>query len=160
MSKLTGLLLVIAIAGCATTPIPKFSALRIDATNVSTFEASVNLFQHSLSADRRLRFAVALQEIWDLTGFQAGADSSVDEKTRRYFAKLDGLSYAELISLAGPAAEKTYTALVAQQSRDRAAAARAGDPGFSAASVTSGPSFNGNSGPSNYAGQFPAWIAY
>ena len=157
MSKLTSLLLFIAIAGCATITTPKLSALRIDATNVSSFQASVTAFQHSLSPDRRLRFAVALQEIWDLTSFQAGADSSVEEKTRRYFAQLDGLSYAQLISLAGPAAEKTYSALVAQQLRDRAASARAGNgnPGFSDSSTPVG---GNNSGV--YTGQTPAWSAY
>ena len=71
------------------------------------------MFQHNLKPDHWLRFVVALQEIWGATEFQAGAESSVEEKTQRYFAQLDGRGYDEIISLAGPAGEQTYRALVA-----------------------------------------------
>jgi hypothetical protein len=156
MRKVTSLLLFMAIAGCATTN--RGTVLHMDATSVPTFAASVHAFQQNLRPDRRLRFEIALQEIWSATEFQAGAESSVDEKTKRYFAQLDGLGYDQIINLAGPAAQQTYAALVVERSRERVAgnAARgAGNPGFSEPSWPTG-----NSGGSNYAGQFPAWIAY
>lgn len=159
MPKLTSLLVFMAIAGCASTNPNRPSPLQINATSVSTFEASVAAFQRTLKPDRELRFVVALQEIWGATALKAGPESSEDETTKLYFAQLDGLGYDQVIGLGGPAAEKTYVALVAEQRRERFARGGAGNsnPGFADQSFQSP---GGSSGPSQYLGQFPAWIAY
>ena len=156
MPRLTSLLLFMAIAGCASTNTTRSSStLRIDATNVPAFEASIAAFQHDLRPNHRLRFEVALQEIWSATEFQAGPESSQHEKTKRYLAQLDGLGYDQVISLAGPAAEQTYQALVAEQLRERVG--RAPNPTFSGFGDST-PVGGNNSGV--YTGQTPAWSAY
>jgi hypothetical protein len=98
-----------ALAGCAGTS--GWHALRIDATSASHFEASVAALRQTLPPNHRLFFEVALQELWNSTASKVGAESSVGEATKDYFAQLDGLGYEQVISLAGPEAKQKYLAL-------------------------------------------------
>jgi len=110
MPKLAVVLVGLALAGCASTS--GSHALRIDATSQSNFEASVAAFQQALPPNRRLRFEVALQELWKSTASKAGTESSVDQTTKDYFAQLNGLDYEQVISLAGPEAKERYQSLL------------------------------------------------
>ena len=160
MSKLTSLLLFLAIAGCASAPTNRETALRIDATDVTTFIASVAAVQHRLRPDYQLRFVAALQEVWSATALKAGPESSEGEITRQYFTQLNGLGYEQVVRLGGPAAEQKYDALLAQAgvraASQRAALASPGFAGFPDSS--SGMVGTNNSGV--YTGQTPAWSAY
>ena len=154
---LTCLGLVLAMAGCATAPTNRETALRIDATDVTTFKTSVAALQHRLRPDYQLRFVAALQEIWRATASKAGPDSSEDETTRQYFAQVDGLAYEQIVRLGGPAAELAYQALLVQQLN--VPRTRGAGPGF-AGWPDSGAGMIGGNNSGVYTGQTPAWSAY
>jgi hypothetical protein len=107
MQKLGVFLVGMALAGCASTS--AWRGLRIDATDESTFRASVAAFQQGLPPIGRLRFEGALEEIW--TTAKAKDPDNLDQVTKTFLAQMDGLGYGEIVSLAGPAAKKKYLAL-------------------------------------------------
>ena len=156
MSKVTLVLLFGALAGCASAP--RVSTLRVDATNESTFAASVAAIQQNLRPDLRLRLSIALKEIWSATESEAQARNNPDETYARYLARLNGLAYKQIVSIAGPDAERKYNNLLAKQlvaEKSNRLANAAANPGFSDPGVG-----GGRSGESPNLGQFPAWIAY
>jgi hypothetical protein len=106
MLKGTLFIVAVALAGCASTS--GWRALRIDGTSRSTFEASNFALQQGLSANQRLRFKIALQELWRTGAAQAGAEGGVDGASTSYYAQLDGLGYEEIVSRAGPIATQKY----------------------------------------------------
>ena len=120
MKKLAVVMVGMALAACASTS--GWQAPRIDATSQSNFEASVAALQQTLPPNHRLFFEVALQELWNSTASKGGAESSVEEATKAYFAQLDGLGYEQVISLAGSEAKERYQSLL---SRNYGAAATA-----------------------------------
>jgi hypothetical protein len=100
-----------ALAGCASTSTSAWRGLRIDATNESTFKASVAAFQQGLPPLGRLRFEIALEEIWTTALAKDPDPDHRDQVAKTSRARLDGLGYAEIVSLAGPAAKEKYLAL-------------------------------------------------
>ena len=99
MSKLSLLVVVMALAGCASTHGSR--ALRVDGTSQANFEESVAALRESLGPNQRLRFQIALEQISN-TGSRAGQVTAVN------LALLDGLAYDEILSLAGPEAQQKY----------------------------------------------------
>jgi hypothetical protein len=90
-----------ALAGCASTHDSR--VLRIDGTSQATFGESVVAIHDRLGPNRRLRFETALAQV-AITAARGGETAAVT------LARLDGLSYEEIIRLAGPEAKQRYLA--------------------------------------------------
>ena len=99
MLKLTGAVLVIALAGAAGAA--GWKDLRVDASSEDAFAKSLQTFDRELSPERRLVFGEALMDIW-LKGVR-DADASQSEYTAAdFYRQLDGLSYEEVVTLTDP----------------------------------------------------------
>ena len=98
MSRLAlSLVGILAVAGCAGTPT---RTLQLHATDQAAFEASVASFKQELPSYKWQLFAIALGSIWETTKAQAAPTRSEADTTEAYFARVDGLTYREIVDLA------------------------------------------------------------
>jgi hypothetical protein len=146
MSKLTLTLAgILALAGCASAPT---RSLRFDATDHAAFEASLTSFKQELPSYNWQLLGIALGDIWDTTKTEAAPTLSAEDIDRAFFARLNGLTYREIVALADvnpPTTRQKYWA---------AHPSNAALPG-SPASPQSGPP--GGYGVTSYNSQFPMY---
>ena len=108
MYKLSIAILVLTLSACASTDV--WRDLQIDGSNSASVNESVATIQRALPEWRRERFDMVLADLWitrQITSEAAGANYSENE----YFASLDGLSYDEVLDLAGPETTPRYWAV-------------------------------------------------
>jgi hypothetical protein len=103
MLKLTVAILGLAVATSASAA--GWRSLRVDASSETAFKESVALLQDKLSPSRRHAFDRALQEIWIQGTRQASAEQR-EFTAADYFARLDGLSYEEVVLLPDPTGDR------------------------------------------------------
>jgi hypothetical protein len=95
--------------------------VRVEASNAASFEASVARFEEELSTARQYVFMLALQDIW-AQGLQRATAEQREYTEAEYLRQLDGLTYAEIVTLADPTGEITkerYRAGVAKTLANR-----------------------------------------
>jgi hypothetical protein len=109
MSKLTLVVVTVAIAGCASTG--TWRDLRIDGSSQASIESSVFLIQQELPAYRRERFDMVLSDLWITATLDAETEGT-EYTEADYFAQLDGLRYEDVLDLAGPDTTPRYWAVV------------------------------------------------
>ena len=101
--KLAATVLAIAFAGTASAG---WRAMRVEATDLSSFEGSVAAFQEELSTARHYVFMLALQDIW-AQGLERARAEQREYTEAEYFRQLDGLTYDDIVTLADPTGEVT-----------------------------------------------------
>jgi len=109
MAKVTYSIVVMALAGCASTR--GWRTLYIDGSSQSSLERSVFLIQQELPASRRERFDMVLADLW-ITGTLNSEAEGAEYTEVEYFAQLDGLRYEDVLELAGPETTPRYWAVV------------------------------------------------
>ena len=145
MSKHAILLVgILSVAGCAGTPT---RSLHFDATDQAAFEASLASFKQELPSYKWQLFAIALGSIWETTKAQAAPTRSEADTTEAYFARVDGLTYREIVDLADATSPTT---------RQKYWTAHANGPTFVPAPSSSGIFAAGGSG-STYNPNFPMY---
>src|SRR5215471_3341845 len=111
MSKmLLALAGILSVAGCANAPT---RSLRFDATDQAAFEASLTSFKQELPSYNWDLLGIALRDIWHTTKTEAAPTLSAEDVDRAFFARLNGLTYREIVALADvnlPTAQQQYWA--------------------------------------------------
>jgi len=75
--------------------------LRVDATSEEAFAKSLETFKEKLSSPRASVFGEALKDIW-IQGAKAAAAEQRVYTADEYYAQVDGLSYAQVVTLTDP----------------------------------------------------------
>jgi len=145
MSRLAvSLVGILALAGCAGTPT---RSLHVDARDQAAFEASVASFKQELSSHHWVLFTIALGDIWQTTAAEAGPTSSEADTSRAYFARLNGLTYEDIIGLADatpPTTQERYWASRARAPKSFVAVSSGGSGAGSGPPGGYGTSYNAN----------------
>jgi hypothetical protein len=110
MSKLTFLIVVVVLTGCASSnaSTSAWRGLHIDGASESAYKESIAAFRQGLPPNARLRLAIALEEIWSTIVARAGAEASAEQTTAIFLAQVDGLGYEQVTRLSGPGAKQRY----------------------------------------------------
>lgn len=113
MSRLVvSLVTLVAFAGCASAPRQQ---ARIDGSSEAAFKTSVESLRKALPTQRAVLLVIALQDVWRTAVAEAEPASSEADTAKAYFARLDGLGYREILSLADatpPTTQEQYVAML------------------------------------------------